>query len=157
MTTAIPVIDLEPAIKGSASDKRAVAAQIDRTCTDIGFFTIKGHGVSLALINELRDKANVFFALPLNEKLKAAPADGKTPRGYRALGSRRCRPATPSKRRTISRSIITSAASGGRTSPTTRRARDRAISFPTCGRTIQRASATSQRNTTARWKSSPSV
>ena len=69
MTIAIPVIDLEPALKGSSADKRDVAAQIDRTCTEIGFFTIKGHGIPLSLIETLRDKANTFFALPLNEKL----------------------------------------------------------------------------------------
>src|SRR5262245_15080918 len=86
MPITIPVIDLEPALKGSLADRRAVAAQIDRTCTEIGFFTIKGHGIPLALINQLRDKANAFFALPLSEKLEAAPPDGKTPRGYRALG-----------------------------------------------------------------------
>lgn len=86
MPITIPVIDLEPALKGSVADKRAVAAQIDRTCTEIGFFTIKGHGIPLALINTLRDKANAFFALPLGDKLKAAHPDSKMPRGYRALG-----------------------------------------------------------------------
>ncbi len=86
MPITIPVIDLEPALKGSAADKRAVAAQIDRTCTEIGFFTIKGHGIPLTLINDLREKANAFFALPFNEKLKAAHPDPKMPRGYRALG-----------------------------------------------------------------------
>lgn len=86
MPITIPVIDLEPALSGSAADKRAVAAEIDRTCTEIGFFTIKGHGVPLSLMNELRDKANTFFAQPLSEKLKAAHPDPKMPRGYRALG-----------------------------------------------------------------------
>ena len=86
MPTTIPRNDLEPALKGSPADKRAVAAQIDRTCTEVGFFTIKGHGIPLSLIDALREKANTFFALPLNEKLKAAHPDIKVPRGYRALG-----------------------------------------------------------------------
>ena len=86
MPMTIPVVDLEPALKGSPAEKRAVAAQIDRICTEIGFFTIKGHGVSTALVNELREKANAFFAQPLAEKLKAVHSDPKTPRGYRALG-----------------------------------------------------------------------
>ncbi|MCG4735045.1 2-oxoglutarate and iron-dependent oxygenase domain-containing protein, partial [Casaltella massiliensis] len=33
-----------------------------------------------------RDKANAFFALPLEEKLRAAHSDPTMPRGYRALG-----------------------------------------------------------------------
>ncbi len=53
MPMTIPVIDLEPALKGSGADKSAVAAQIDKTCTEIGFFTIKGHGIPRILINEL--------------------------------------------------------------------------------------------------------
>ncbi len=86
MTISIPVIDLSAALAGSAADKRATASEIDRTCREIGFFTIKGHGVPGEVMHELRAKANAFFAQPLAEKLKAAPADVKTPRGYRALG-----------------------------------------------------------------------
>jgi isopenicillin N synthase-like dioxygenase len=85
MSITIPVVDLEPALKGSAAEKAEVAAQIDRICTEIGFFTIKGHGIPRALVGELREKADAFFALPLAEKMKAVHPEGK-PRGYRALG-----------------------------------------------------------------------
>jgi len=83
---SIPVIDLEPALKGSEADRRKAAREIDRTCTEVGFFTIRGHGVPGDVIGALRDKANAFFALPLAEKMRAAPADFATPRGYRAMG-----------------------------------------------------------------------
>lgn len=86
MTISIPVIDLAPALQGSEADRRAVAREIDRTCTEVGFFTIRGHGVPVQIIRNLRDRADVFFALPLTEKMRAAPADPATPRGYRAMG-----------------------------------------------------------------------
>lgn len=86
MSLSIPVIDLAPTLKGSNAARRRVAAEIDRICTEIGFFTIRGHGVPIEVIRTLRDMANAFFALPLAEKMRAAPVDPATPRGYRGLG-----------------------------------------------------------------------
>ncbi len=86
MAVVIPVIDLAPALRGSEAERRALAAVVDRTCTDIGFFTIRGHGVPTEIIRGLREKADVFFALPLAEKMHAAPSDPATPRGYRGIG-----------------------------------------------------------------------
>ena len=86
MPAHIPVIDLAGALEGSDAAKRATAAEMDRACREIGFFTIKGHGVSMAAMRGLRAEANAFFALPLAEKLRAAPTDPTTPRGYRAQG-----------------------------------------------------------------------
>ena len=86
MSHVIPVIDLAPALNGGAQARREVAAEIDRTCREIGFFTIRGHGVDPALIDELRARSYEFFDLPLEQKQRMAPADRQTPRGYRALG-----------------------------------------------------------------------
>lgn len=86
MANTIPVIDLAPALNGNFEDRRAVALEIDRTCREVGFFTICGHGVDPALIEELRAKSYEFFAQPLDQKQKMAPPDGNTPRGYRGLG-----------------------------------------------------------------------
>jgi isopenicillin N synthase-like dioxygenase len=86
MPATVPVIDLAPALRGNAEDRLHVARQIDAACVDIGFFTIRGHGVPAALVDALRDHASSFFNLPLAEKLLAQPEDPATPRGYRALG-----------------------------------------------------------------------
>jgi isopenicillin N synthase-like dioxygenase len=86
MLNVIPVIDLAPALNGSAEDRRAVAEEIDRTCREIGFFTIRGHGVDPALIDGLRAMSYDFFNQPLDQKQVMAPPDSQTPRGYRALG-----------------------------------------------------------------------
>ena len=52
--TTIPVIDLAPALQGNHAERLRVAREIEAACTDIGFFTITGHGVPLALIDTLR-------------------------------------------------------------------------------------------------------
>jgi isopenicillin N synthase-like dioxygenase len=82
----IPIIDLSAALHGGLASRQAVAQEIDRTCREIGFFTISGHGVSVAVMNALRSKAHAFFALPLAEKRKAIHPLAGTPRGYRAQG-----------------------------------------------------------------------
>ena len=59
---------------------------IDRTCTEIGFFTVTGHGVPTEVIAGLNGKAHAFFALPMEEKCEVMPADIKSPRGYKPVG-----------------------------------------------------------------------
>jgi isopenicillin N synthase-like dioxygenase len=82
----IPVIDLSAARVGGLASRQAVAREIDATCREIGFFTITGHGVPVATMDELRSKAHAFFALPLEEKRRAIHPVAGTPRGYRAQG-----------------------------------------------------------------------
>ncbi len=84
--TAIPLIDLAPALAGGADDRRHVARAIDEACREIGFFTIAGHGVPAATIARLRDAAHAFFALPLAAKLAARHPVPGTNRGYHPLG-----------------------------------------------------------------------
>jgi isopenicillin N synthase-like dioxygenase len=82
----IPIIDLSGALAGGLASRQAAAQHIDRTCREIGFFTIAGHGVPVTVMNALRSKAHAFFALPLEEKRKAVHPIAGTPRGYRAQG-----------------------------------------------------------------------
>lgn len=82
----IPIIDLSEALAGGLASRQAAAQHIDRTCREIGFFTIAGHGVPVTVMNALRSKAHAFFALPLEEKRKAVHPIAGAPRGYRAQG-----------------------------------------------------------------------
>jgi isopenicillin N synthase-like dioxygenase len=86
MSAVIPVIDLSAALAGGHTERMAAARRIDEACTEIGFFTIRGHGVPPATMSTLRDLARRFFDMSLAEKLLAQPDDPATPRGYRALG-----------------------------------------------------------------------
>ena len=84
--TGIPVVDLEPARRGGHDARVAVARRIDEACCDIGFFTITGHGVPDPTIDDLRVAAHTFFALPLEQKLRARHPVAGTNRGYHPVG-----------------------------------------------------------------------
>ncbi len=66
--TVVPVIDIAPFLEGSPEGKRQVAEQVGRACTEIGFLTIVGHGVSRELIQQTYDVSRRFFDLPSEEK-----------------------------------------------------------------------------------------
>jgi isopenicillin N synthase-like dioxygenase len=85
---AIPVIDLAPYFRGGDAEKRRVAQQIDAACTEVGFFTVVGHGVPEDQIQAVRQATVDFFALPLAEKLKVERPPDKMSRGYNCLGDR---------------------------------------------------------------------
>lgn len=82
----IPVIDLSDALSGDPAARLRTGQEMDRTCREIGFFTITGHGVPPAVMDNLRNTANAFFALPIEEKQRAVHPVPGTPRGYIALG-----------------------------------------------------------------------
>jgi isopenicillin N synthase-like dioxygenase len=86
MKAQIPVIDLSGALAGDPAARVRTGKEIDRTCTEIGFFTITGHGVPGEVIRGLNTKAHEFFALPMAEKFEVMPADIKHPRGYKPVG-----------------------------------------------------------------------
>lgn len=83
--SAIPRIDLAPALGGGRAERLRVAAAIDAACREIGFFAITGHGVPDAVVHELRRLAHAFFALPLEVKLAARHPAGIN-RGYHPMG-----------------------------------------------------------------------
>jgi isopenicillin N synthase-like dioxygenase len=85
---AIPSIDLSPLRNGSDAGKREVSRQIDAACTEIGFFTMTGHGISEDLIATARQRAIDFFALPDEEKMKVQRPPAKISRGYNWIGDR---------------------------------------------------------------------
>ena len=62
----IPVIDLSPYFSGQ--DKMAAAQQIKQACEEIGFFTIRGHGIPLETIQAANAAARTFFDQSLTEK-----------------------------------------------------------------------------------------
>lgn len=83
--THIPVINIENAINGSYEQRLSMGKEIDTVCREVGFFSLRGHGVDPILINRLREISYDFFNLPLEEKRKVAPRNNQ-PRGYRGLG-----------------------------------------------------------------------
>ena len=63
-----------------------MARAMDIACREIGFFAITGHGVDDRVVDDLRQPAHTFFALPRSEKLAARHPVPGTNRGYHPLG-----------------------------------------------------------------------
>src|SRR5215470_6235037 len=78
----IPVVDLAPFHQGGAEGKRAVAAQVDAACRDLGFLQVVGHGVPLPVCDGLLNAWSAFFDLPMAEKLRWVVPDESANRGY---------------------------------------------------------------------------
>ena len=74
------VIDFAGFAQGSPAERRAIALQIYRACSDIGFFYLKHPGMSSDLIQRLFAQAKTFFALP--PEVKQQLAWDETNRGY---------------------------------------------------------------------------
>ena len=90
----VPVIDIEPLRNANVSangnvsvDAMAVARELNAACTEVGFFTIVGHGVDPRLRAHLDALARQFFARPESEKREIAmERAGRAWRGWFPLG-----------------------------------------------------------------------
>ena len=84
--SSIPLIDLEPFIKGEKKEKLKVCKQVDEACRNIGFLIIEGHGVSPSLTKQMYEISEEYFNLPYWEKMRfKMPPDRY--RGYTSFGS----------------------------------------------------------------------
>ena len=86
--TPVPVIDIAPLRANDRAGKDEVARQIDRACTETGFFCIIGHGIDPQLIARTRHVATQFFALPEERKLAIKRRPEKASRGYYPFADR---------------------------------------------------------------------
>lgn len=75
---ALPVIDVGALLDpdGAEDACRDVARRLGTACEEYGFFQVVGHGVGAERLDELRDAAREFFALPAPEKNRIAMARG---------------------------------------------------------------------------------
>ncbi|MGB0696389.1 MAG: isopenicillin N synthase family dioxygenase [Rhodospirillaceae bacterium] len=77
----IPMVNLAPLMDGSDPD--AVAKQIRWALANVGFFYVKNHGVSEALVEATFAMTRAFFALPTEDKMALHIArSGTAMRGY---------------------------------------------------------------------------
>jgi isopenicillin N synthase-like dioxygenase len=86
MSTLIPVVDISAFRSGDPAARVAVAAAVDKACTETGFLLVSGHGIPDALIDAMRAVSMRFFDQP-----DAAKQPFRMPpdryRGYISLGS----------------------------------------------------------------------
>ena len=82
---AVPVIHIASYLHGSAEDRARVAAEVNRACSEVGFFVVTGHGVDPQLTEALRGVSTAFFDLPEEEKRRYTSNPGRT-MGYVPMG-----------------------------------------------------------------------
>lgn len=81
----LPVIDIARLLAGE--EDASAAREIDAAATNYGFFYLTGHGIPLALFDEVEQLARAFFALPEADKASIAMAHGGPAwRGWFPLG-----------------------------------------------------------------------
>ena len=81
----IPILDVGPLIAGDHDPKLINA--LHQACADVGFLYVRNHGVSMALVEALKESAVTFFAAPMAEKMKIVidpRIQGYLPLGYRS-------------------------------------------------------------------------
>jgi non-haem dioxygenase in morphine synthesis N-terminal len=79
----IPVIDLN-GLMDDVAGCRATIQAISAACQEWGFFQVVNHGVSVELMERVRETWRMFFQLPTNEK----QVYSNSPKTYEGYGSR---------------------------------------------------------------------
>jgi isopenicillin N synthase-like dioxygenase len=64
----IPTLDIEPYLSGQAGGRERVAAQLHDISKTVGFFYLKGHGISQDVIDRVFEQSRRFHALPPDGK-----------------------------------------------------------------------------------------
>ena len=89
----IPVIDFEAFLTGDLTARKAVAEKIGAACRNIGFFYLKNHGISEALVARTFAEAERFFSQPMEAKLAIDIEQSPCHRGYFKVGGENLDPA----------------------------------------------------------------
>lgn len=79
---SIPIIDLSGFDSGSRADREATGQLVNAACTEVGFFSIVGHGIDERIIENAHTAALEFFDMPLDVRMSAASPDPTYPYGY---------------------------------------------------------------------------
>lgn len=82
----IPVVDLEHFIKGTNEQKVQFAAILGKAFEEVGFVSVKNHGIPELLIDKLYNTVKSFFSLSDAEKRSYEIAGLAGQRGYTSFG-----------------------------------------------------------------------
>ena len=83
---SIPVVDLSDFLKGGEETKTAFVQKLGGAFEDVGFVSVKNHGIPGELINNMYSCVRQFFALPAEKKLKYEIQNLAGQRGYTSFG-----------------------------------------------------------------------
>ncbi|CAF0906792.1 unnamed protein product [Didymodactylos carnosus] len=86
---SVPIIDVTSLVCNEKDlvQQEETAKQIHNACQEWGFFYIKSHGISQQLQEKLQKQSKIFFAQPVDEKMKISMTNGgRAWRGYFPVG-----------------------------------------------------------------------
>jgi isopenicillin N synthase-like dioxygenase len=83
---AIPVVDLADFLSGDPKKKSAFVQSIGKAYEEVGFVSVKNHGIPDTLISDLYKYVQQFFSLPLELKKKYERSELAGQRGYTSFG-----------------------------------------------------------------------
>jgi isopenicillin N synthase-like dioxygenase len=82
----IPTLDLDLFIKGNVIEKKQFSHDIGEAFHNIGFVSIKNHGIDDQLVQSLYESIQRFFSLPLELKQSYEINGLAGQRGYTSFG-----------------------------------------------------------------------
>lgn len=82
----VPVVDLSDFLSGTPEKKRSFIRELGDAYHEVGFVTVKNHGISDKMIEELYREVKAFFSLPDDIKFKYEKPDLAGQRGYTSFG-----------------------------------------------------------------------
>lgn len=82
----VPVVDLSDFSSGHAEKRKRFIKELGDAYHEVGFVTVKNHGISDKLIEELYREVKSFFSLPVEIKWNYERKDLAGQRGYTSFG-----------------------------------------------------------------------
>ena len=83
---AIPSVDLSDFLGGNPSKKNAFVKALGDAYHEVGFVSVRNHGINESLIEELYREVKAFFSMPIDVKLKYEKKELAGQRGYTSFG-----------------------------------------------------------------------
>ena len=85
--TNIPIVDLADFTSGDDQRKQSFVHLLGKAYEEVGFVSVKNHGISDDLIAHLYNEVQSFFSLPLQTKEKYKMPELSGQRGYTSFGT----------------------------------------------------------------------
>ncbi|MFN8249569.1 MAG: 2-oxoglutarate and iron-dependent oxygenase domain-containing protein [Ferruginibacter sp.] len=84
---SIPTVDLAEFLSGDQEQKKKFVQKLGQAYEEVGFVSVKNHGISDGLIADLYKYVQQFFSLPLSQKKKYELVGMAGQRGYTSFGT----------------------------------------------------------------------
>lgn len=83
---ALPLVDISMLASGHLEDRLSVVRELDRACAESGFLYIRGVQLDGALFSRLLARAQAYFTLDLDTKMKSYIGNSENHSGYVPVG-----------------------------------------------------------------------